>query len=232
MNFPDIDEYNFQGVASFEGVALFGLFGYLTKDRNEESDIMYVCRPWSNAMLNSSLDTPWRVARAMAILGNVASGIVALTSIIMSCVSVSQSGIRTLIFLLVVTSIAEVLTFLVFASDLCHENGCRISLAAKMAIASSVFAFVTAVVFARFQSVSNNNNEYITSDVDGEAPGTVTIEETVHPDGSKTIVKTTANADGSKTVEKTVERSTINNAYAVTAAVVNSSDEQPSIWKS
>jgi hydrogenase maturation factor HypE len=203
-----------------------GLLGYSTRDTMEEFDYAYDCQLYSDTMLDSFLDTPWRLARAMAILGNVASGIVALTSIVMSCMSVSQSVIRILIFLLVVTSVAELLTFLVFASDICRDYGCRLSVSARLAIASSIMAFVTAVVFARIQSVSNGNNNYPSSYIVGEAPGTVTIEETVHPDGTKTIVKTTANADGSKTVEETVERPVSHDAYATTAAVTNTKEEQ------
>jgi hypothetical protein len=219
----------------FPGVAYLGPLGYRSLNTMYEDnydDYTYICQLWSNEMVDSFLDSTWRAARAMAIVSNATSSIVVLVSILLSCMSVSQTVIRWLIFLSIVTGVAEAFTFLIFASEICRNNPCRMSIAAEMAISASVFAFVTAVAFIKVHANSSHANSYGTVIV-GEAPGTVTIEETVHPDGSKTTTKTTVNADGSKTVEETVERPVPPSTYPVTAELVdtkqNPMQDRPSV---
>jgi hypothetical protein len=105
--------------------------------------------------------------------------------------------------LLILAGISELLTLVAFNSDICSSYNCTFATSAGFAIGSSLASFTAAKCFYKATTIRQDFSP-ATPVFDVEAPGTVTVQETVSPDGTKKTVKTTVNADGSKTVEETV----------------------------
>lgn len=197
----------------FQGTTGFGLLSYsknvTSSSFDDKYDISYACQEWSYDAASHFFDSAFEAARAFGIIANIASGITLVAALLMSCMSFSRALIRTFTGLSVLACISELLTFLVFASSVCETFTCKFSFSAGMAIGGSISAFITAIFFHGMPA--DGGGSFFTpgtgtSIFGGEPPGTVTVQETVDPDGTRTIVKTTVNADGSKTVEETIER--------------------------
>ena len=193
----------------FQGATGFGLLSYaknITDNKFDDGpyDISDSCSAWTYDAASYFFDSAWEAARAFGIIANITSGISLLAAFLMSCMSFSRVLIRVFAGLMLLASISELLTFLVFASSVCKDFTCKFAISAGFAIGGSISAFITALLF--YHTPPDRDSSFLPSFFGGEPPGTVTVQETVDPDGTKTIVKTTVNADGSKTVEETIER--------------------------
>jgi hypothetical protein len=187
------------------GTMGFGLLSYSTQTNWEVGDRWdYECNSWSNRIPQSFFDAPWKTAVSFGIIGVLTTGLGLLAAIIMSCMTFDRIVLQIFSALLFLGSIAEILTFIAFGSDICSTYNCEFSIAAGLAIGASIASFVAAILFYKIPP----GRDFIpaTPMFAAEPPGTVTVQETVEPDGTKKTVKTTVNADGSKTVEETIER--------------------------
>jgi hypothetical protein len=74
------------------------------------------------------------------------------------------------------------LTFVVFASDVCKQSSCQFSVGAGLAIGSAIFAFFAAVVMSKLPQ-SHQDDFFMPAHVAGVpiagALGTITVETTV-----------------------------------------------------
>ena len=190
----------------FQGATGFGLLSY-ANDISDVDDgpyeLSYDCSAWTYDAASHFFDPTWLAAMAFGMIANISSVIAMVGALLMSCKSLSRSIIHICIALAVIVCISELLTLLTFASNICSTFKCKFSYSAGFAIGGSISAFITALLFYHIPSdqVGSFNAGYYA----GEPPGTVTVQETVDPDGTKTIVKATVNADGSKTIEETIE---------------------------
>ena len=196
---------------TFEGTMGFGLLSHSTDyqiNGNTYSSNAYECTPWSYDAANYFFDAAWKTGRAFSIIANVCIGISMLAAFVMSCMSVSKNLIRVFTGLLFLGSLCELLTFVAFASSVCTDYNCKFDTGAGLAIGGSIAAFIAGILFSKIP-LAARDDDFIPAGFSGggggEAPGTVTVQETVEPDGTKKILKTTVNADGSKTVEETIE---------------------------
>lgn len=162
----------------------------------------YACVEWSQSQ-RDELGAMWKAAAAFGIIANISTGITVIAAIIMTCLTFSRSVILGMVGFQVLASISALLTFLAFGSETCTTYSCKFSTSAGLAIGASLISLLTALLFYK----TPPGRDFIpgTPMFAAEAPGTITVQETVNPDGTKRIVKTTVNADGSKTVEETVE---------------------------
>lgn len=84
--------------------------------------------------------------------------------------------------LLVLGSTSEMLTLIVFASNVCNQSSCQFSVGAGLAIGSSIFAFLAAIVMSKLRQ-SRQEDFFMPGHVAGVpiagARGTVTVETTV-----------------------------------------------------
>ncbi|KAI2506927.1 hypothetical protein MHU86_7519 [Fragilaria crotonensis] len=192
----------------FQGATGFGLLSYAHDISDVEVDdgpyeLSYECSAWTYDSASYFFDSTWLAAMAFGMIANISSFIAMVGALLMSCVSFSRPTLLLFTALLVLACISELLTLLTFASNICSEFKCKFSYSAGFAIGGSISAFVTALLF--YQTPSDQTGSFNSGYFAGEPPGTVTVHETVDPDGTKTIVKATVNADGSKTIEETIE---------------------------
>ena len=98
----------------------------------------------------------------------------------------------------------DTVTFVAFASKFTSSpyNG-RFYVGPGLAIAAACFSLVTGLLCCKLPVAKRAETA---PPAQAYQPGTVTVTETMMPDGTKKIVKTTVNPDGSQTVEETIER--------------------------
>lgn len=185
----------------------FGLLTY-SMDQMNSGTTKYECFPWTPTTSQYFFDAPWKTAVAFGIIGNIATGICLIAAAIMTSMTFGRTVIVGLAGLQFLAAISELLTLIAFASDICSTYDCQFAASAGLAIGASLVSMVAGIFFYK----TPPGQEFIPATTtiggsggDAEAPGTVTVQETVNPDGTKKIVKTTVNEDGSKTVEETVE---------------------------
>lgn len=97
--------------------------------------------------------------------------------------SISKVVLKTVSGLLLLGSVAELLTYVVFASDVCSTSGCEFGPGAGLAIGSSILAFISAI-FMHHVRPSNDDFTPGVGYYGGGAPApggqsTVTVETTV-----------------------------------------------------
>jgi hypothetical protein len=140
-----------------------------------------------------------------------------ITSIILACMRLPMIIIRIMTGLLILGVLAECLTFVAFASDICAQYNCVFSWSAGLAIGAAISAAIAAIFYSKLSPAEDGGFVPAVAMGGGggvaQPPGTVTVTETIEPDGTKKIVKSTVNADGSRTVEETIERPTAAQAY-------------------
>lgn len=164
-------------------------------------DGTYECIAYSSSQ---SFDSAFTAARAFGIMGNIFTGIPMIYAIVMACMSMPKIVNTVMTFMMFFGSLCEILTFVAFAADVCtNAASCTFNVGAGLAIGGCIAAFCAGVCFSKVKPAAPEENF-----VPGAAQpaGTVTVTETVEPDGTKKTIKTTVNADGSKTVEETIER--------------------------
>ena len=201
------------GGFTFEGSMGFGFVSHSTNGYQINgitySSGNYECTPWSSDAMDHLFDAAWTTARVFGVLAYVCIGISMLAAFVMSCMSFSKNLIRVFTGLLFLGSLCELLTFVAFASSVCTDYNCKFDTGAGLAIGGSIAAFIAGILFSKIPLADRDDDfipAVISSGGGGEAPGTVTVQETVEPDGTKKIVKTTVNEDGSKTVVESIER--------------------------
>eukprot|EP01083_Nonionella_stella_P051371 136368_1 len=100
---------------------------------------------------NINFDPYFETARAMAPLSAILGGLVMLSFWFGSCIGMTKEGWRFCSFVLILTTLFEGLTLLIFKSDFCkeHDEGllysCKLSTGANLTIASIVMYFVAAL---------------------------------------------------------------------------------------
>jgi hypothetical protein len=190
-----------------EGTLGFGLFTYSDPLNAYYDDWSYSCITYSYDAAEYFFDAAWQTARAFGVMGNIAIGVPMIAAILLSCMTLSKGLLKLFTCMLFFGSLCELLTFVVFASEICSNYNCKFSIGAGLAIGGCISAFVTGVIFAKIPPV--DDEEFFPGEMTGgggQPAGTVTVQETIEPDGTKKTVKTTVNADGSQTVEETIER--------------------------
>jgi hypothetical protein len=190
-----------------EGTLGFGLFSY-SDPLNAYYDLTYSCITYSYDVAEYFFDAAFQAARAFGVMGNIAIGVPMIAAILLSCMTLSKGILKIFTIMLFFGSLCEILTFVIFASEMCSNYNCKFNVGAGLAIGGCLSAFVTGMFFAKIPPV--DDEDFFPGEMTGgggqPAPGTVTVQETLEPDGTKKTVKTTVNADGSQTVEETIER--------------------------
>lgn len=97
--------------------------------------------------------------------------------------ALSNVVMKTVSGLLLLGSVAEILTFVVFASNVCSTSGCQFGTGAGLAIGSSILAFISAVFMYHVPPYHDNFTPGV-GYYGGGAPAsggqtTVTVETTV-----------------------------------------------------
>lgn len=184
----------------------FGLFSrsgqYVYID--DDIEVSSGCVAWSSNEAEYFFDSEWITALAFGYIANITSGIALVFSLLMMCMSFTRTLINVFTGLLILSFISLCLTFIAFSSKICKDMDCRFSVGAGLAIGGIISALITILIFSNIpppREIPGPNNDIFM----GDPPGTVTVQETINPDGTKTTVKTTVNADGSKTIEETIE---------------------------
>jgi len=194
------DYYTTNTAVQYTGVGLL-TFEY----RNVGSVQGYgYCYEYTDYMVNNFLDGPMLAARGFGYTVYVLTAICMIFLIVTSCLEFSVIALKGVGFLMIMSSILTMLTFVAFASKFTSApyNG-RFYVGPGLAIAASFFSFITGLICCKLPAAKRTETA---SPAQAYQPGTVTVTETMMPDGTKKIVKTTVNPDGSQTVEETIER--------------------------
>jgi hypothetical protein len=162
------------------------------------------CYYYSSEQIDT-FDGAFRTARVFGILANICIGISMLLLIGLSCFEYSQLSLHCIGSLLLVGALFEMLTFILFGSELC-AYGCDFYIGAGLTVACVIVSSIaTLIVFhvppAREREVYASPEQAVVP----YAPGTETLTQTIMPDGTKKMTKTTVHGDGSKTVEETID---------------------------
>ena len=177
-----------------------GLWSY----EDIRDDDNFSCIEWNDSSNDDILDATWIAARWLALCANVCIGIAIISTIVMTCIPLPDAIIKCLVFgLLSLGFLFESLVFIAFSSDVCSNVTCQFSAGAGTAAAALILAMIAAAI--AFKIPPWESGDYTAGGViRGEglvgAPGTVKIQSTIEPDGTKKTITTTVNADGSCTV--------------------------------
>lgn len=120
--------------------------------------------------------------------------------------SLPRLVLRIMTYMMFFGSFCEALTFIAFASEICTEYNCIFELGAGLAVGGVVSSFIAGIFYHHCMPADDSIPASATAGGMAKPPGTVTVTETVEPDGTMRTVKTTVNADGSQTVEETIQR--------------------------
>lgn len=183
----------------------FGLLSYSDPLTDFRQDFSYQCFAWTPSAADYFFDASWKTARAFGVMGNLSTGIPMIAAILMSCMSLSKGILKIFTYVLFFGSLCELLTFIAFSSDVCTEYNCEFDVGAGLAIGGSIAAFIGGYIFSKLPDVDGENFMPGAMISGGQPAGTVTVQETIEPDGTKKTVKTTVNVDGSQTVEETIQ---------------------------
>mmetsp|Transcript_9984 Transcript_9984/g.14656 ORF Transcript_9984/g.14656 Transcript_9984/m.14656 type:complete len:253 (-) Transcript_9984:42-800(-) len=133
---------------------------------------------------NTEFDSFFRTSRAMVPLASVVGGLVMVTFWFSSCMGMEKPVWRFCGFILVLVSLFEGLTFLIFRSNFCNEvlDGdltfdCNLSTGGNMAIASIVFYFAAAVSVCNTPAPRGFTDYHVSTE----------RTETINPDGTKVV---------------------------------------------
>lgn len=207
-------------VGLLEGTVGFGMFlreGTLEEWQSWADDDSFsslYCVEYSNSEKSNLWDAAWKSGFAMAIISTVIASIAAIAAFTTTCRTYEPIFFKGLGLSLIVSGVFSALSFVWLATDLCYTYYCEYSIGAGMTTGACILFFCSGLC-AMFVRPSLPVYNY---DVGQPfpAPGTVTIVETVMPDGTRLIRKTTVNADASTSVEETTiqvsgAQSSINN---------------------
>jgi len=193
-------------VTLLEGTVGFGMFlreGTLEEWQSWADDDSFsslYCVEYSNSEKSDLWDAAWKSGFAMAIISTVIASIAAIAAFTTTCRTYEPIFFKGLGLSLIVSGVFSALSFVWLATDLCFTYYCEYSIGADMTTGACILFFCSGVC-AMFVRPSHPVYNY---DVGQpfSAPGTVTIVETVMPDGTRLIRKTTVNADASTSVEE------------------------------
>lgn len=183
-----------------------GLFSY---DRTYSFSVT-TCDDYTSDQIDS-FDGPFRAARFFGYLSNTFNGVATLMLVVMSCVNFGKIVVKAVGVLLLLGSLFTMLTFNLFASEVCDLN-CEFGRGAGYAIGSSLTALLTAVIVFYVPSIEKALELPETPPVAGlvhptSAPSTAnSVSESFLSEGVKKVTKTTIHPDGSTTVEESVVR--------------------------
>lgn len=194
------------------------------------------CVPYNQDDIDDFFDATWKAARAMAVIANICGGVTMIITICLSCVSIPKMFLNFTTFLSAAAGFFESLTFIAFSSDICQNFNCNFAWGAACAIGAIVVYFFNACLLYSIPEYEREESDRpaAASTVPGTVnppPGSVSVTQTVLPDGTKKTIRTTINAgknpffcvrahrvrtttlsiyntfnaDGSKTVEETIE---------------------------
>lgn len=200
------------------------MFSYQEFSEYGSSGTEHVCATYSSDQIDNFLDGPFKAARAFAVLANIFVGAGALALVFASCAYFEIVLLHGCGWLLIIGSVCEALTFLLYASKVTDgpHNG-RFWWGSGLAIASSIAALFAGILTIRLPP-SERESTLPSSSTDSEAnkrpqadspvvseqarpmrPGTETTTESILPDGRRKYTTTKWNKDGTKTVEETIE---------------------------
>lgn len=190
----------------------FGLWSRQDNWDNHPFDtVIYYCVEYPQSDIDYFFDSKWKAARAMAILAGICGGVTFIICICLSCVSIqSKTFLHFTVFLSAAAGFFQSLTFIAFSSDICKEYGCSFGWCAGSAIAAMFLYWINAFILSRIPPYVGNEQEELYTPAavpvtQDPPPGSVSVTQTVLPDGTKKTIRTTVNADRSKTVEETIE---------------------------
>jgi hypothetical protein len=168
-------------------------------------DVVYgYCLQYEQNYIDYFFDATWKAARAMALMSNICGGITLIITICLSCVSIPKMFLNFTTFLSAAAGFFESLTFIAFSSDICKNFNCNFRWGAGCAIGAIVVYFFNACLLYSVPKYEREEN-YVLSHVPHTAastlpgtvsppPGSVSMTQTVLPDGTKKTVRTTINA--------------------------------------
>lgn len=167
-------------------------------------DNSFSCIEWNDSADSDILDATWIAARWLALCANVCIGIAIISCIVMTCIPLPVAIIKCLVFgLLCLGFFFESLVFIAFSSDVCSNINCQFSAGAGTAVAALILAMIAAAFAFKIPPCEPGNftpgAPFLDEGLVG-GPGTVKVQTTLEPDGTKKTVTTTVNADGSCTV--------------------------------
>ena len=176
-----------------------------------------ICTPYSLEQREDLLDGPFKAARASAVFAHVFIGSAMIGLLVLSCAYLDIVIVKIFGWLLIVGSICEVLTFLLFASDIAGSpfNG-SIWWGSILVVVASLTALVAGILTLRLPVSENQPSaeEEPATKVSPPKrqnkerkmpPGTETTTSTIMPDGRTKYTTTKWNKDGTKTVTETIE---------------------------
>jgi hypothetical protein len=197
-------------------------FGLYSREAYEYSDAWgewdewndLACHDWEEREKNYFFDSKFKAARAMGQLSSVFGFFIMIAIFSMACTSFTKMALKLLAFAAFVTGGLALLTLVALSSGICNDYSCDFSHSAAVAIAAGIMYFLTAIVVFLTpmaevnRSVSNVPVTRVATTVAGSTKpptGTVTVKQTLLPDGTTETIRTTYNADGTQTVAETIE---------------------------
>ena len=190
-------------------VDLTGVTGLNIQSQNDvgfglwsrEDIIEGYCVSYEQNDIDYFFDATWRAARAMAILSNICGFVTLIITICLSCVSTPKLFLNFTAFLSAAAGFFESLTFIAFSSDICKMYNCNFAWGAGCAIGATALYFVNACLLRSIPKYEREEEEqYVPTTAASTLPGTVnpppgsvSVTQTVLPDGTKKTVRTTIN---------------------------------------
>lgn len=170
-------------------------FGFWSREDVVEN----YCVSYDQNDIDYFLDATWKAARAMAVTANVCGFITMIITICLSCVSIPKKFLKVATFLSAAAGFFESLTFIAFSSDICKNYNCNFAWGAGCAIGAILIYFFNAYLLHSVPEYEREEDDRpaAASTVPGTVnppPGSVSVTQTVLPDGTKKTVRTTINA--------------------------------------
>lgn len=199
---------------------------------DSDNDISFYCVPYSSAEFRDLSDPAWKAGGAMAVISTVFGIISLVAACSTTCLRCDTIFFKRIGVLFMVSGLLSSLSFVWFATDACSKYNCKFSVGAGLTVVACILFFICGFLCIRLETIPKSNSAlYKSGDPMGfhdpnMAPGTVTVLETITPDGKRKVTKTTVNPDMSVTVEETyIERESIE-LPEVTSRVPSSSTTQ------
>eukprot|EP00544_Gedaniella_sp_CCMP2646_P006369 CAMPEP_0202483466 /NCGR_PEP_ID=MMETSP1361-20130828/2707_1 /ASSEMBLY_ACC=CAM_ASM_000849 /TAXON_ID=210615 /ORGANISM="Staurosira complex sp., Strain CCMP2646" /LENGTH=265 /DNA_ID=CAMNT_0049111743 /DNA_START=1635 /DNA_END=2432 /DNA_ORIENTATION=- len=115
-----------------------------------------------------------------------------------TCKPFSEMWIRILGSAVVLAFVSQLITFAMFGTEICKENGCSLAWGGVFSIIAAVLFLISAVTIWKIPEPSR---EVVAT---AGADHSIQVNETELPDGTMVMEKTTINSDGTQTIEKTI----------------------------
>ena len=178
--------------------------------KDSDNDISFYCVPYSSAEFRELSDPAWKAGGAMAVISTI-FGIITFVAICStSCLRCNTTFFKRVGVLFMVSGLFSALSFVWFATDACSQFKCEFSVGAGLTVVACALFFICGFLCIRLKAIPksdavlNKSGQPMGIHDPKVTPGTVTVLETITPDGKRKIVKTTVNSDMSETVDETI----------------------------